>query len=307
MKDNVPILVFAYNRIDNLKRLLNCLICNDNIIKHDLYIYVDKSNDSASEKAKLGNMEVINFVNEFAYQSRDFREIHIKIADIHKGLAASVISGVTQILNEYDSIIVLEDDLIVSRDFVDYMTETLTLLKDTEYVFSVTGHSMWKENVTSNDAFLFPRGESLGWGTWSDRWKKVDWNLSAYEKYKKNIFEYIKFRKIGKDLPRMLKKQMSDANFDSWAIKWCFHIFIHNGYVLYPRVSYVIHDGNGENSTHGVYISPQQNIHNHNKPLEIACDIKPNKWLIKKLEFKYNIKDTLIYLILRKFGFVKGN
>ena len=55
-------------------------------------------------------------------------------------LAASIIGGVTEVLDQYGKIIVLEDDLAVSEDFLQYMNDALDYFANDARVWSVSGY-----------------------------------------------------------------------------------------------------------------------------------------------------------------------
>ena len=124
-----PIIVFAYNRADKLEQLLMSLEKNANIKKMDLYIFVDIP-DKKNTRDLRYNQEVINFLIKYKNESSAFKNIQIEVSDKHKGLAESIISGVSKIINQFGKAIILEDDLKVSDDFLDYMQRGLVAYKN---------------------------------------------------------------------------------------------------------------------------------------------------------------------------------
>lgn len=261
-----PIIVFAYNRADKLERLLQSLEKNQNIEEMELYIFVDIP-DNKSRKDIYYNQEVIEFIKKYSEISECFRSIQVEVARKHKGLANSIISGVSQIIQRYGKVIVLEDDLEVSNDFLDYMQRGLSFYKNDKSVWAVGGYcpQMNILNRYKNDVFLAPRVESWGWGTWKDRWDRTDWQVTSYKKFERDIFGKAIFNLGGNDLTDMLKHQMEDKNFDSWAIRWCYQEFLERKYSIYPRESRVIHCGNDSRATHGGYISEQKLKENYKR------------------------------------------
>ena len=51
--------------------------------------------------------------------------IEVIIDITHLGLAKSILTGVTNMFKKYDSLIIIEDDVIISPDFIDYMLRGL--------------------------------------------------------------------------------------------------------------------------------------------------------------------------------------
>lgn len=251
-----PVVVFGYNRADMLKNLLESLEKNKNVEKMDLYIFIDIPSKKKPHDIPL-SQEVIKYVNTYKTISK-FKNVEIKIAKQHKGLADSIISGVTEIINRYGKVIVLEDDLEVSNDFLDYMQRGLKFYQSDSKVWSLSAYCYEKMKFPvryHKDVFLGTRAESWGWGTWVDRWNKTDWNVKSYVKFKKDVVGRILFNLGGSDLYKSLEKQMKDKNYDSWAIRWSYQQFRERKYTVYPRESRVMHCGSDTRSTHTTYCS----------------------------------------------------
>lgn len=252
-----PIVVFGYNRADMLKNLFDSLEKNKNVEKMDLFIFLDIPDKKKPRDIPLSK-EVIAYVDTYKTISK-FKSVEVEVAKQHKGLADSIISGVTKIINIYGKVIVLEDDLIVSTDFLDYMQRGLEFYKKNNMVWSIGGHCPKLKTLEKyeEDVFLAPRIESLGWGTWKNRWCRTDWDVHSFDKFKRDFIGRMMFSLGGNDLYKSLKTQMTDDQYDSWAIRWCYQQFREHKYTVYPKESRVIHCGNDNRSTHGAYQSTQ--------------------------------------------------
>lgn len=252
-----PIIVFGYNRADMIDNLLKSLESNANIEKMDLYIFIDIPDNKRTRDIPLSK-EVIRYANTYRTISK-FKNVVIEVAKQHKGLADSIISGVTKVINRYGKAIVLEDDLKVSNDFLDYMQRGLDFYESDNKVWSVAAYSPIAKGLEKykKDVFLAPRAESWGWGTWKNRWNHMDWTMASYKDFKKDFLGQILFNLGGNDLCKMLRNQMENSQYDSWAIRWCYQQFRERKYTVYPRESRVVHCGGDNRSTHTTYHSPQ--------------------------------------------------
>lgn len=253
-----PVVVFGYNRADMLENLLNSLESNRDVQQMDLFIFLDIP-DRKRRRDIPRSKRVIDYVNQYKSISM-FKNVEVEIAERHKGLADSIISGVSKIINRYGKVIVLEDDLIVSKDFLDYMQRGLEFYKSEHTVWSIGAHSPALRCLETYepDVFLAPRVQSLGWGSWKDRWNHVDWETASYKEFKRDWIGQMIFNLGGNDLCKALKRQMETSDFDSWAIRWCYQQFRERRYTVYPKESRVIHCGNDNRSTHGTYYSTQR-------------------------------------------------
>lgn len=282
MSKKAPIVVFAFNRADRLECLLRSLEQNPNTETMDLYIFVDVPDEKDKQNIK-NNQEVIEFISRYREGDHSFRNIKVEIAKEHKGLAESIISGVTKVINRYGKVIVLEDDLEVSNDFLDYMQRGLEFYSKNSKVWSITAHcpALKSLNKYKADVFFGLRSESLGWGTWKNRWSHMDWKVPSYENFKRDFVGQALFNLGGNNLCETLRLQMTDPQFDSWAIRWCYQQFRERKYTVCPKESRVIHCGNDSRSTHGVYYSTQC-LKDEYSRCEF-CDLKPDYRVIWEL------------------------
>lgn len=58
------------------------------------------------------------------------------------------------------------------------------------------------------DVYMAYRGHSLGWWSWIDRWKQVDWQIKDYLFFKYNFIARAKFNRGGNGMADMLDRQM---------------------------------------------------------------------------------------------------
>ncbi len=245
-----PILLFVYNRPDHTRKTLEKLNQLPEVKTSKLYIFSD---NAKNEKATAAVEQVRRIVDEYAEKS-NFAQVEVRKASENRGLAASIIGGVTEIIREYGRVIVLEDDLEVAPDFLTYMNGALDFYRDKEKIWAVSGYTFPMKSLDSypHDIYMCGRGCSWGWATWSDRWETVDWDVSDYPKFKFNLSRRRAFARWGKDLPTMLDAYMY-GEIHSWAIRWCYEAFKQGKLTVYPVRSRIANhgtDGSGTNFSH---------------------------------------------------------
>jgi GNT-I family len=243
---NAPILLFTFKRLDTLMRTVQHLANNKLAKESDLIFFSD---EARHEKDRSSVAEVRAFLRTV----KGFASVNIVEAPENRGLARSIIYGVSETLKEYDRVIVLEDDLITTPNFLCFMNASLSAYERSERVFSVSGYSFDLGKVTRNetgvDAYFFERGWSWGWATWRDRWTGIDWEMTDYVDFSVDVRARRKFSRGGSDLNLMLRRQM-EGKLDSWAVRWFYHQFKVSGLTLYPVLSKVYNDGFDEHATH---------------------------------------------------------
>lgn len=244
---NAPVVLFVYNRLDHTKNVIESLSKNFLAAQTDLYVF--------SDAAKTENgLEKVNAVREYIRRAdwrEDFQKVTVVEAEENKGLAKSIIGGVTKILEEYGKVIVIEDDLVLSPYFLNYMNGALDYYQDAEDVWSISGYSFPMKSLEKypHDVFYSYRGCSWGWATWLDRWEKTDWEVKDYEKLMADKEWQKRFNRGGADLTGMLGMQM-EGKINSWAIRWVFAQSNLEMYTVYPKNSYILNDGCDGSGTH---------------------------------------------------------
>jgi hypothetical protein len=239
-----PILLFTYKRLDVLKQTVDALKNNYLASDSDLFIFSDGAKCIQDES-------IVNEIRVYLRQVTGFKNISITESKTNKGLANSIINGVSEIIDQYESAIVLEDDLITTANFLLFMNAGLEAYRNKKGIFSISGYSfnLGIDPENKSDAYFLNRGWSWGWATWKDRWKKVDWEVKSYDKFVNDNNAKKEFAKGGSDLNKMLEKQMK-GKLDSWAIRWFYHQFYMGGLTVYPVLSKVYNAGFDKDATH---------------------------------------------------------
>ncbi|MDP5230059.1 MAG: glycosyltransferase [Cellulophaga sp.] len=234
---NAPIAVFVYKRLEPLKATIASLAKNTWAQQSELYIFSDGAGHPKDEK-------LVQEVRDFLKTITGFENVTIVLSEGNKGLATSIILGVSKVFETFDRIIVLEDDLISSPNFLVYMNSALEYYKDRPEIFSIAGYSPsvnFPDDYTY-DVYFTQRASSWGWATYRKQWEGVDWKVKGYKKFKTNFLAQLRFNRMGSDMSGMLAKQMK-GKLDSWAIRWCFHQFQHNLYTVFPKKSKIVNIG----------------------------------------------------------------
>lgn len=242
-----PVCLFVYSRLAETRRTVEELRASNGATETDLHVFSDGPKPGAEQKVAK--------IREYLATIDGFKSIVVHEAERNKGLAASIIEGVSRVLQEHESVVVLEDDLLVSRNFLDFMGTALEKYRDNRKVLSVSGFSFPIEHANGYqyDAVFGIRASSWGWATWKDRWEKVDWSCAGYWKFRRNPIARWRFNAGGSDMSRMLDRQMA-GKINSWAIRFCFHQHLHGMVDVVPVVSKVQNIGRdgseGENCNH---------------------------------------------------------
>jgi glycosyltransferase involved in cell wall biosynthesis len=254
MSEKYPVAIFCYNRPEHLRRTIDALRQNEGAGESLVYFFSD---GPAADKDR----EAVKAVRAILDDVRGFGEVRIVKNDVNQGLATSVIKGVTKVLAESPACIVMEDDLETSPWFLDFMNKGLAVYADDPAVFSVSGYCppICVPKDYSAEGFRFPRINSWGWGTWRDRWEKVDWEVKDFDRFISDKEAVKQLSHQGKDLPVMLLKQQT-GKIGSWAVRFNQACFRERKTNVYPVKSLVRNIGADGSGTHmdasGKYYTP---------------------------------------------------
>jgi hypothetical protein len=249
-----PVLLFAYNRLEALKHTVAALQANVLSRDTELFIFSDGPKNQENE-------EKVTMVREFLKTITGFKKVIIIESEYNKGLAKSIISGVTAVINDHGSVIVLEDDLVTAPNFLCFMNQCLEHYASNKKVYSVSGYSppMRSAGDYRFDAYFFPRNTSHGWATWKDRWYKVDWEVSDYQEFISSSAQRAAFNRGGSDLSGMLRNQM-EGKINSWSIRFTYHHYKTETCSVYPVISKVKNIGFGKDATHTTNYNRYQTV-----------------------------------------------
>ncbi len=152
-----PVCLFTYNRLIQTVKTIEALKANYLASDTDLIMFSDGGKDN---ETKLK----VNEVREYLKKVTGFKSITIYKAQFNKGLAHSIIDGVTQEIEKYGKVIVLEDDLVTTPNFLDYMNQALNFYEYNDKLISICAYGLKIEKPIDyqNDFYLY--GRSSSWG-----------------------------------------------------------------------------------------------------------------------------------------------
>lgn len=236
------IALFVYNRPMHIKKTLEALVNNLGSKESELFIFSDGPKNEKDERLVEEVRKILNEVT-------GFKKIYLIKRKENLGLSKSIISGISEVLENNDRIIVLEDDLVTSKYFLKYINEALDFYYATEQVISIHGY-IYPVNAKLPETFFLKGADCWGWATWKRGWDlfESDGKKLLSELAEKDLLIDFDWNGTLKNV-RMLKNFINGKN-DSWAIRWHASAFINNKLTLYPGRSLVQNigvDGLGTN------------------------------------------------------------
>lgn len=247
LSEVAPIAVFAYNRPRHLTQVLNALAECPEAPRSALTVFCDGSKTPEDANA-------VASVRAVAHQARvsdAFGSVAIVEREANWGLSRSLIAGITAILNDHDRIIVLEDDIVVSPDFLTFMNAALEEYAEDDRVSSVHGFMMDVE-VDLPQTFFIRGADCWGWATWRRAWQHFEEDGSALLRRLDAAGLADDFDFGGAFPYRNMLIEQTRGGVDSWAIRWYASTYLADLLTLYPGRSLARNIGQEGSGTHSI-------------------------------------------------------
>jgi hypothetical protein len=143
----------------------------------------------------------------------------------------------------------MEDDLVVSPDFLEYMNQALELYANNDEVISIHGFMYSVPPALPQTVFL--RGaDCWGWATWRRGWELFEPDSQKLLKELDKSPDRAQFDFDGAFPYRQMLKDQAAGTIDSWAVRWYASAFLANKLTLYPGQSLVENIGQEGSGTH---------------------------------------------------------
>lgn len=233
-KKKAPIALFAFNRVDTLRPVLECLSKCEELTNggRACYAFIDgPRNDADVPKVK----EVLECIEEF--RKDHFHTMKIIARETNLGNPRNMPMGISQVLDEHGRIIIIEDDILVSKYFLVYMDEALDLYSNDHNIWCINA---WRSRYVKvprdyrNDIYLNNRNMCWGWGTWKDRWESVDFNMSDYPLFISDAENVKVLDSAGIELKWMLDSQFK-GRLHTWDVQCSYHMIKNRLWAVEPR------------------------------------------------------------------------
>lgn len=254
-----PVALFVYNRADHTERTLAALCQNELAHQTTLVIFSDGPKSSSDIKAVEAVRDVIRKVD-------GFKVVRLEESEHNLGLATSIIEGVTQVVNEFGRVIVIEDDLVTHPATLSYFNDALDFYASSPSVFSISAYNhpgslMAIPPDYEFDVYAIPRMQCWGWATWKTKWAFADFSVPDFQEFMASPAELKAYKhSIGSDSLQTLRSCMR-GDKDVWACRWVYTHFRHNAVCICPTKSLINNIGlDGSGSNCGVTTSFQQDV-----------------------------------------------
>jgi GR25 family glycosyltransferase involved in LPS biosynthesis len=246
-----PVVLFVYNRLEHTRKTVQALAANDLAKDTDLFIYSDGAKDDKDGDKVADIRSYIDGV-------KGFKSVTVFKKSENTGLAKSITDGVTEIVNRFGRVVVLEDDIVTGRHFLKYINQALEVYKEHEKVMHISGWNFPMNFDAASSCILWRYMSCWGWATWADRWcyykKDTEDLLSRYSKQDIDRLNLDGTANFWRQV-----KQNHHNKINTWAIFWYCSIFDRDGLCISPMKSLVNNIGMDDSGVHCTGYDPYKN------------------------------------------------
>jgi len=284
-----PVVLFVFNRPEHTERTLEALAANSMAQESVLHVFAD-----GPANLTPGHLDQIKKTREIIRKKQWCGSVELHESEVNRGLAASIVSGVTGIVNRYGKVIVLEDDIVTSPGFLTYMNAALAAYENTEQVMHVSGY-MYPVSDQPDSRTVFLRVLSCwGWGTWARAWAHYSDRLDFFMDQLKTEEQIREFNIDGHASFYHQLKSNYDGKLKTWAVRWYASWYFKNGVSLFPATTLtenIGHDGSGLNCVPTGYY--QTRVLAENIPVLETLPLAEDAELRKKIDEFYRMETEL--------------
>lgn len=231
-----PIALFCFKRLDTLVKCIDSLKKCSEAIDTELIIFSDAGRN---EEEQIRVNEVRSYLKEI----QGFKSIQIHNRLENFGVDYNIIRGIEVMAELHEKFIIVEDDLLVSNQFLWFLNAGLTHFKDVDQVLTLSAFNYVKiPKKYIWDCYFAQRTNPWGWATWSHKIKEVDWDLAHTENFLRNPQEMKLFNAWGSDRTRMLRRVLQ-GEIRAWDIRLDYYQFKRDLFTSYSTKNLVINNG----------------------------------------------------------------
>ena len=298
----VPVAMISYNRPDLVRLTMENVALADSAAERDIIMFIDGPRNDTDIKKQDEIFQIVS-----AYQAR-LPRLEIVRREHNYGCRGNIVDAISAVVNRMGRVIVIEDDILVSRTFLRYMDEALEYYEEDGRIWAVNAYQNPYFKVPKKypyDLYLNPVNMCWGWGTWKDRWEGVDFDLKDWPKDRKDVDLVDRLNKAGRYIIPLLEAQYA-GRLKTWDVQCTYHVVKHGLRCVEPIYQLSKNIGFGTDGEHCASNMPfftRQKYYNFTPRMvkDIGeTDAIQRQW--EYLNWNKNLADRVIRKLRREFA-----
>jgi hypothetical protein len=298
---DIPVLVVTYKRPEKTERLLKTL---SQFGVKKIYISVD-----GPKLTNRNDITLVEATREVVKKySNDFKQYNFQFHDKNLGLRKNMVCSINWAFSSEEKLIILEDDCLPSRKFLNFCEEMLKKYDSQENVMHISGHTLIQESKELANHRLSNIHHVWGWATWKKSWEKYTDNEISWSLLSHSFLLLRKFHSLGITL--WFLRYLREASYDNqgvWSTNWSYAIFLNSSVSVSPSANLVENIGLREIGVHEVKKEPILERKVLNPSSRNSRKLSSNRAMrkldkfefreIRKLDANWTFKKNLFFLV----------
>jgi hypothetical protein len=265
-KKEINIVVFAYVRPILLQQCLDSL--NKSLLSEraNLIVCIDGLKNNVSDSTKISHAKTIRI----ASKENRFLSTTVLVNKENYGVGRQYFDKIDTLLEKYDELVVVEDDVVVGKYFLQYMVDSFSRFGNSPNVAMIVGYVYYIPFFKKTNSCYFNKGGgNQAFGITKLFWSKIDRTCNGYEQLKWDKKLKAKFNSSGYDYAKMLIDEIENNRQDAWDVIFYWNAFKKQLFCLSPDYSMASNIGWGSvGSTHTFIDNPfEQSVFDDNYPI----------------------------------------
>lgn len=296
--NKAPIVMIGFNRPEIQRMTLENVVKAEGSKDRDIYAFIDGPREGRADDIENS----ANVAALFEEYKRNLPQLVICKREKNLGCRGNIIASVTEVVNKYGRVIVIEDDILVSRTFLRYMDEALDLYQDDSRIWCINAYvneRMQVPRAYRHDVYLTHRFMCFGWATWKDRWNAVDHELKCWPEFSAHPDNLKFMHDCSTALYAGLQYQLNKPP-DTWDVQCSFHLARTRMFSINPRYPLTKNNGSGA-GVHSLRFDAVTAKHKYyNFMPRLERDIQPDSWILEASKYMATGRPSRVRLWIRK-------
>lgn len=171
---DIPVAMVFFNRPEPLKE---CFAAVRNVKPTKLFLIQD-----GPRQNNLSDLENIQKCRDVVSNIDWECEVRQIYSDENLGCGKRIYSGIKEAFSYVDRLVILEDDIVASKDFFTFCAEMLEKYKDDKRIIDIAGMNHCGITERCPYSYFFSEiGSCWGWATWKRSWELMQYELDFLE------------------------------------------------------------------------------------------------------------------------------
>lgn len=237
MNNKVPVLVLAFNRPNHVKKVMEAIA----VYQPDkLYLACD-----GPREKKEGERELVGETQRVMKEAVTWPcEVKSLFREKNLGCAYAVYGAITWFFDHEEYGVIIEDDVIVGKDFFRLCEDLLPRYTKEEKIMEIAAQNHSFRKDIPNTYVYTETAHCWGWATWRRAWDRMDMSMSAA----KSLSKWYLMSHLGLFRGFMMSYYFKTGfqqiqTLSSWATRWYLSILANHGLIVCPGVNLAINIG----------------------------------------------------------------